>query len=98
MGLAPSSRGFLEQVIDFQIIAIKSNKSLYNDPEFKKVFQITDVNDFVFGTIYGTIVDKFSTYFNAVYGRAPLLDEMKEITDTVTKRLPDIKKAIYFEE
>ena len=98
MGLASSSRGFLEQVIDFQINQIKSNKSFYNDPEFKKIFQITDVNDFVFGMIYGTIVDKFSTYFTTIYGRVPLQDEMKEISDTVTKRLPDIKKAIYFEE
>ena len=67
-------------------------------PSLKKVFQITDVNDFVFGTIYGTIIDKFSTYFITIYGRAPLQDEMKEITDTITNRLPEIKKAIYFEE
>jgi|APSaa5957512535_1039671.scaffolds.fasta_scaffold03812_6 hypothetical protein len=98
MGLTSADRGILDQLLDNSINNAKRNLKFFSSDLIKQGFQLNNIEEFVFGIEYGTITQAYSNYFNSIHFRIPTPEEGDEITQVVLKRLPEIKKAIYFSE
>ena len=98
MVLTVSDRGALETFIEIIIKKAKNDAKTFGNERARRAFHIKNSEDFVFGLAYGGINFSFSGYFDASHQRQPDAEELKEITDIVLRRLPEIKQAISFEE
>ena len=98
MSLSATDRGALEKIIDRAVKdGIQELKAL-QDEHLKRAFHIEKVEDFVFGLIYGEINMGFSGWFGMIHNRQKTTEELKETADIILKRLPDIRKEIFFQE
>jgi len=98
MVLTAVDRGVLEKLIDRIISIAKIDAKTFADEKARKAFHIKNSEDFVFGIAYGQINSSFSGYFASFYQRQADAEELAEISDIVLRRLPEIRKAIFFEE
>jgi len=98
MRLNSTDRGILDQIIDISINNAKRNFKFFSNEKVKQGFQLKNIEEFVFGIEYGTITNAYGNYFKSVHFRIPTDEEADEMTEVIMKRLPEIKKAIYFEE
>ena len=98
MVLTTIDRGALETFIDRIIKKAKKDAKTFADERARKAFHINNSEDFVFGLAYGGINSSFSGYFESLHQRQPDAEELEQITNIILRRLPEIKKAISFEE
>ena len=98
MVLTAVDRGFLESFIDKIIIEAKKDAKSFADEKTRKAFHIKNSEDFVFGVAYGKINASFSGYYAAFHQRPPDAEELVEISDIIIRRLPEVRKSIFFEE
>ena len=95
MGLDQMDRGYLEKMIDSKIAFIPDFVHLARQEEIRKFSQLQSEDDFVFGLILGSIHENFSNYFTKKHGLMPTDEQMIEQTDVISKRMRDIKEAIF---
>ena len=98
MVLTTVDRGVLETFIDRVINTAKKDAKTFADEMTRKAFHINNTEDFVFGIAFGAINASFSSYYFTSHQRPPDVEELVEISDIITRRLPEIKKSISFEE
>jgi len=98
MVLTAIDRGALETFIDRIIKKAKNDAKTFADERARKAFHIKNSEDFVFGLAYGGINSIFSGYYASLHQRQPDAEEFEEISKVILRRLPEIKKAISFEE
>ena len=96
MGLKGEDRGMLEKIIDQQVSSIGKHVKIWRSPEYQKLYQIKDPDDFAYGHAQGSIITKFETYYGLVYhNKNPTDDEIDEIAEIILKRSREIKEAIF---
>jgi hypothetical protein len=96
MGLTEGDRGMLEKIIDQQVSTIGKYVKTWRSPEYQKLYQIKDPDDFAYGYAQGSIIAKFETYYALVYNKKiPTADEIDEIAEITLKRSREIKEAIF---
>ena len=98
MPLSTIDRGALETIIDRAVKDAKQESKAFQDEYVKRAFHIEKVEDFVFGLAYGEINMGFSGWFTMTHSRQPTTEELKETSNIVLKRLPEIRKEIFFQE
>jgi hypothetical protein len=94
MGLDPSSRGAVEQMIDQAVKLVPDTTRIFKAQSMKSNFQISSESDFVLGVTYGRIMMSITTFWNLTHKRAMTGEELDEINNTVSRRMPEIHKAI----
>jgi hypothetical protein len=98
MVLTPVDRGVLETIIDRAIIEAKINLKTFDDEPVRKGFHIKNFEEFVFGVAYGYINAIFSGYFTSTHKTLPNAEELSQVIDIILRRLPEVRKAIFFDE
>ena len=98
MVLTAVDRGVLETIIDKAINEAKMNVKTFSEEMVRNSFHIKNIEDFAFGMAYGEINSTFSSYFTASRRALPSADELAEISDIILRRLPELRKSIFFEE
>jgi len=76
----------------------KMNVKTFGDEPIKKSLHMKNFEEFVFGMAYGFINATFSSYFITSHMMPPNAEELAEVTNIISRRLPEVRKAIYFEE
>ena len=100
MGLSPTVRGILEQIIDEEIANIPSEVQFARMPEVKRRLMLNNDYDYVIGRFFGNVLTRFSsTYFASLKNTQTITKEMiddgvKEGVDSVLRRIPDVRTAI----
>jgi len=97
MPLSPSDRGVFEKIIDDAINRAKYVVKMYSNEKTKRSFHITNVPDFAFGWIYNDINSKSTSIFFDIHERNMTTSEIKESAAIVLRRLPEIRKAIFYD-
>jgi len=99
MSLSANDRGVLETLIDQAINSARNTvKQFGGDEKVRRAFHINHVPDFAFGLAYGQINQGFASYYVAIHRSQPTAEELKDVSDVVLRRMPEIRKAIFFQE
>lgn len=93
MGLDPTTRGVVEQIIDDHIKTIPRYVQEFR--AIKPALQIKEESDFVYGMIWGQIVSNVTVHYMYTLKRQPSPEEMKEASDIILKRSREIRDAIF---
>jgi len=96
MGLSIQDRGFLDKLIDSFVNNLSNSSHPFQDKEMAQLLHVKSIEDFIFGSIYGSIIGNVNGYFTLVKNGLPNQEELKEISEVIVKRLPEIKEKIFF--
>ena len=96
MGLSIQDRGSLDKLIDSFVNNLSNSTHPLQDKEIAQLLHVKSIEDFIFGSIYGSIIGNVNGYFSLVKHRLPNQEELKEIGDVIVKRLPEIREKIFF--
>jgi len=95
MALSDEERGFLEKLIDGSIKEIKSTIDIARNESNRKEWQIQNDGDFALGWAMGTIFDNFALYLTNSRQRNPEHEDIEQAVEIITKRVREIKEAIF---
>lgn len=84
MGLDPSSRGAVEQMIDQAVKLVPDTTRIFQASAMKSKFQISSKSDFVLGVTYGRIMMSITTFWNLTRKRAMTREELDEIDNAIS--------------
>lgn len=94
MRLSSNDKLKLEDIVDDAISHIQREKKTFSNTKVKNLFRIYDINDFLFGMIYGEITTHFEDYYSSKHSRIPDQTEVSEILDILTNRLKEIREIL----
>lgn len=96
MGLSIQDRGFLDKLIDVLVNNLSNSTHPLQNKEAAQLLHVKSIEDFIFGTIYGSIIGNVNGYFTLVKNGLPNQEELIEIGEVILKRLPEIREKIFF--
>ncbi len=95
MTLSNEERGFLERRIDSSIKEIKTTIVIARNEDNRKEWQIQNDGDFALGWALGTIFNDFAFYYSNIRQSKPNQEEMDEAIEIISKRVRELKEAIF---
>ena len=95
MALSNEERGYLEKRIDKSIKEIKSTIEIARTENNRKEWQIQNDGDFALGWEMGVIFDNFALYITNSRQSRPDDEDIEQAVQIVTKRVREIKEAIF---
>lgn len=97
MSLDVLERGFVEQIIDQKIAQIPWMLKFVRTTEYKKLFQINNEEDYIYGMIHGQILEKYLTYHSMMYPKitAENIEKLQEVSKIIGNRSKEIKETIF---
>lgn len=95
MVLTIEERGALERIIEKFVAAIPENIKLWRLENVRNEYKIKDVDEFVYGHTYGSIITTFANMIYVVESRTPTVQEIEEAKEVIFERIPKIKEAIH---
>jgi len=95
MVLDEHDRGFLENLIDREIKEVPSTMQLARTPLYQKEWQIKSAADLVLGWTIGVIFTQFGMYYINLHKGILPQEDLDQSVDIVTKRVREIREAIF---
>lgn len=97
MTLNTLERGFIEQTIDHNIAQIPWMLKLARTTEYKKLLQINNEDDYIYGMIHGHILEKYFTYHRMMYPKITPenIEKLQEVSKIIGNRSKEIKEALF---
>ncbi len=95
MPLSTILRGSLEEIIDNEVKFVPDLVTQWRNSEAKTQYQITNIEDFVYGYTLSSIQGQFANLIMTVERRLPTDEEIDESKFIVFKRLPELRNAIF---
>ena len=93
MDLHPTTRAFLEQIIDNVLRQIQFVVSAIRNYERFWAMAVKNEEDYVLGFVMGKIMSSSSSMFIAMHNRMATIDEMKQILQVIHTRGEEIRNA-----
>ena len=93
MDLYPTTRAFLEQIVDNEIRQIQFVISAIRNDEKFWTTAVKNEEDYVLGFVKVKIMSSSSSMFIAMHNRMATLDEMKQIFQVIHTRGEEIRNA-----
>lgn len=94
MGLSKLDKSTLEEIIADAKSHIPREKVTFENIKVRNLMGIYDLEEFLFGMIYGEITTHFEDYYFSKYQRTPDKSEINEIVEILTNKLKDIREII----
>jgi len=95
MALSNEERGFLEKRIDDEIKGMKATIDIARSENNRKEWQILNDADFALGWALGTIFNDFSHYISSIHQKRIDQVDIEQAIEIITKRVREIKEAIF---
>jgi len=95
MALSNDERGYLEKRIDKSINEVKGTIEIARTENNRKEWQIQNDGDFALGWEMGVIFDNFALYLTMSRQRNPEQEDIEQAVQIITKRVREIKEAIF---
>ncbi len=95
MTLSIEDRGLLEKNIDSEIEGIKAVINIARNELNKKEWEIRNEADFALGWAIGSISANFTHNYVDLHHAPPSKEEVSQATEIITKRIREIKEAIF---
>jgi hypothetical protein len=90
-----AARGLLEQTVDQAVADIPYTIKLYRMDQTRKTYQYKNPEDFVLGYTLGRIIYTFESIFKIANARGFTPGELTETIQTIFKRMPEIRSALF---
>ena len=95
MSLNPEIRGVLDLLIDGVIAQAPVFAKSFLDPKTTSRLHIKSSDDFSIGVAVGIIVAEFNTLFVSAYGRGTSEQDLSEVSQVISRRMPEIRDAVF---
>ncbi len=94
MVLDEDDKNYILKDFEVGLSHIPSMVKMARDEHVKKKFMINNDFDFVIGNFIGKLERSFAFYYIQKYGGKPSFEDLKEGTDLIYDKIPDIRNAI----
>jgi len=95
MTLSNEDRGFLEKRIDSEVKDIANTIGIARNEVNKKEWQIENDGDFALGWALASVYSDFSHYYSLSHKGNPEREDVDQAVEIITKRIREIKEAIF---
>ena len=95
MVLSANLRGVLVQIVDDNVRNVPALIEMWRNEAVRQQYQIANAEDFVYGYLLSSIHNQFTLVIQGVERRLPSDQEILESKDIVSRRIPEIRNAIF---
>ena len=85
----------VEKIVDMQIEELKEDARMFRNEDFIKAMNIKNIDDFLFGSMWGSIFTRAGDLTARVFRQMPSIEQTNEVVTVVKRRLPEIRQAIF---